>query len=153
MDALAPLGRLLFSAIFISSGINHLTHGPAMIGYARSAGLPFPALAIYGAGVVLLVGGVCILLGVFARIASVAIALFLVAAALTVHHFWGLPADQAQMQMVHFWKNISMAGGALLLTYFGPGPYSVRAHSRVLEERRAHRPPPTTPPLRPRPQS
>jgi hypothetical protein len=33
------------------------------------------------------------------------------------------------MQMVHFWKNISMAGGALLLTYFGPGPYSVRARS------------------------
>jgi putative oxidoreductase len=152
MGALAPLGRLLFSAIFISSGINHLTNGPAMIGYAQSAGLPFPALAIYGSGVVLLVGGVCILLGVFARIASVAIALFLVAAALTIHRFWGLPADQAAMQIPHFWKNLSMAGGALLLTYFGPGPYSVRARSRVLEHRRAHRPPPTTPTLRPRPQ-
>jgi putative oxidoreductase len=153
MDALAPLGRLLFSAIFISSGFNHFANSQTMIGYAQSVGLPFPALAIYGSGVVLLVGGVCILLGVFARIASVAIAAFLVASALTVHHFWGLPPEQAQMQMIHFWKNLSMAGGALLLAYFGPGPYSVRAHSRVLEERHARRPPPTTPTLRPRPQS
>lgn len=152
MDALAPFGRLLFSAIFIFSGINHLTHGQTMIGYARSVGLPFPALAIYGSGVVILVGGVCILLGLFARLASVAIALFLVATAFTVHRFWGLPADQAQMQMAHFWKNIAMTGGALLLMYFGPGPYSVHARSRVREERRAHRTPPTTPPLRPRPQ-
>ena len=149
MDVLAPLGRLLFSAIFIFSGFNHLAHSETMIGYARSAGLPLPALAIYGSGVVLLVGGVCILLGVFARIAAVAIALFLLAAALTVHHFWGLPPQQAAMQMVHFWKNVAMAGGALLLVYFGPGPYSVKARSRVLEERRAHRLPPT---LRPRPQ-
>lgn len=153
MDALAPLGRLLFSAIFIFSGFNHFANGQSMIGYAQSAGLPFPALAIYGSGVVLLVGGVCILLGVFARIASVAIAAFLIAAALMVHRFWGLPPQEAQMQLTHFWKNISMAGGALVLVYFGPGPYSVRARSRVLEKQRAHRPPPTTPPLRPRPLS
>ncbi|QRK10284.1 DoxX family protein [Archangium violaceum] len=150
MDALAPLGRLLFSAIFIFSGFNHFANGEAMMGYARSAGLPFPALAIYGSGVVLLVGGVCILLGVFARIAAVAIAVFLVAAALTMHRFWGLPPQEAAMQMTHFWKNISMAGGALLLVHFGPGPYSIRARSRVLLERQARRLPPA---LRPRPQS
>lgn len=149
MDILAPLGRVLFSALFIFSGINHLSNTEVMIGYARDAGLPFPALAIYGSGGVLLVGGVCVLLGVFARIAAVALAVFLVAAALTVHAFWGLPPEQAQQQMIQFWKNLSMAGGALLLTYFGPGPYSVRARSRVLERRRAHRPPPA---LRPRPQ-
>jgi putative oxidoreductase len=129
MDVLAPIGRLLFSALFIFSGINHFSNAEAMIGYARGAGLPFPALAIYGSGVVLLVGGVCVLLGVFARIAAVALAAFLVAAALTVHAFWGLPPEQAQQQMIHFWKNLSMAGGALLLAYFGPGPYSVRARS------------------------
>ena len=149
MNALAPVGRLLFSAIFIFSGFNHFANAQTMIGFARSAGLPFPALAIYGSGAVLLVGGVCILLGVFARIAAVAIAAFLVAAALTVHHFWGLPPEQAQMQMAHFWKNISMAGAALLLVYFGPGPYSVRARSRVLEQRRVRHPPTV---MRPRPQ-
>ncbi|HYO59513.1 DoxX family protein [Archangium sp.] len=148
MDALAPLGRLLFSALFIFSGLNHFTQGEAMMGYARGAGLPFPALAIYGSGVVLLVGGVCILLGVFTRIAAAAIAAFLVVAALTMHRFWGLPPDQAAMQMTHFWKNISLAGGALMLVYFGPGPYSVRARSQV-RERRAQR---LTPTLRPRPQ-
>ena len=62
---------------------------------------------------------------------AVSIAIFLVAAAFTAHRFWGLPADQAQMQMAHFWKNIALAGSSLLLIYFGPGPYSVRSHSRV----------------------
>jgi putative oxidoreductase len=149
MDILAPLGRLLFSAIFISNGINHLVHASAMTAYVRAAGLPVPAFTNAVTGVVLLVGGVCILLGVLARLAAAAIAVFLVLTALTVHHFWGLPPEQATAQSIHFWKNISMTGGALLLVYFGPGPYSVRAHSRVLEERRAQRPPQV---LRPRPQ-
>ena len=149
MGVLAPLGRLLFSAIFIFNGVNHFVNGEAVVGYARGAGLPSPALAVYGSGVVLLVGGLCILLGVLTRIAAIAIAAFLIVSALMVHHFWALPPERAQMEMILFSKNISMAGGALLLAYFGPGPYSIRARSKVLEERRTRRPPPV---LRPRPQ-
>jgi putative oxidoreductase len=111
MGALAPLGRFFFSAIFILSGFAHLTNAQAMIGYAKSAGLPLPALGVYASGVLLVVGGLCVLLD----------------------DFWNFTGMEAQVQRSQFLKNISLMGGALLVVLFGPGPYSVRARSRVLE--------------------
>ncbi|MDY7228904.1 DoxX family protein [Hyalangium rubrum] len=127
MDVLAPIGRLLFSAIFITSGLNHFLHLQAMTGYAQSSGLPMPQLAVLASGVVLVVGGVCVLLGSFARLGAALIALFLLTSAFTMHRFWDLAdAQLVQQQQVHFMKNLSMAGGALLLVYFGPGAFSLR---------------------------
>ena len=72
-----------------------------------------------------------VLLGVFARLGAAAIAVFLVAAAFMVHKFW-LVTDpvQAQNQLIHFMKNLSMAGGALFIVYFGSGPFSLRSRKR-----------------------
>jgi putative oxidoreductase len=132
MNALAPIGRLLFSAFFIYSGVNHFIQFNQLAQYAQSAGLPAPRLAVLASGAILLVGGICVLLGAAARLGAALIALFLVVAAFTMHRFWGLADPQAsQMQFIHFWKNISLAGGALIITYFGPGPFSVRARPRA----------------------
>jgi putative oxidoreductase len=127
MKALAPIGRLLFSAIFIFSGVNHLTHVNQMVGYAQSAGLPAPRLAIVGSGVMILIAGIFVLLGIFARLGAALLALFLVATAFTMHRFWGLADPQmAMQQQAHFMMNIALTGGALILAYFGPGPFSLR---------------------------
>jgi putative oxidoreductase len=136
MNALAPIGRLLFSAIFISSGVNHFMQVNQMVDYVQSAGLPQPRLAILVSGALLVVCGLGILLGAVTRLSAALIALFLVVAAVTMHRFWGLADPQAsQEQFIHFMKNMAMAGGALLITYFGPGPFSI--HN--LRERRAGR--------------
>ena len=60
------------------------------------------------------------------------IALFLVPVTLMMHKFWAVPDPMmAQMQMIMFMKNISMLGGALLISQFGAGPLSLDArHSR-----------------------
>jgi putative oxidoreductase len=43
-----------------------------------------------------------------------------------LHKFWGISDPMvAQMQMVNFMKNVSMLGGALLITQFGSGPWSL----------------------------
>ena len=54
------------------------------------------------------------------------IVLFLAPVTFAMHRFWGIadPAT-AQNQMVHFMKNLSMLGGALLMTQFGSGPLSL----------------------------
>lgn len=152
MGALAPIGRLLFSAMFILSGINHFTQREALVGYARSAGVPLAELGVFVSGVMLLLGGLAVLLGLFARTGAALIALFLVAAALFVHDFWNFAAPEAQQQQVQFFKNLALAGGALLIIYFGPGPYSLRQRVRrpraELERTRDR----GVPPLRPRPQ-
>lgn len=127
MNALAPIGRLLFSAIFIASGVNHFAHVNQMVGPLQNMGLPQPRLAILFSGALIFVCGIGILLGAFARLSAALIALFLVVTAFTIHRFWGLGDAQAsQNQFAHFMKNIALTGGALLITYFGPGPYSLR---------------------------
>jgi uncharacterized membrane protein YphA (DoxX/SURF4 family) len=43
-----------------------------------------------------------------------------------MHAFWAVKDPMAaQMQMVMFMKNVSIMGGALLLSYFGSGPLSL----------------------------
>src|ERR1700733_11707635 len=45
-----------------------------------------------------------------------------------MHKFWKVSDPMmAQMQMVMFMKNVSMLGGALLVSHFGAGPFSLYA--------------------------
>lgn len=135
MRALAPIGRILFSLIFIVSGFNHLQNRAAMAAYAESLGLPFPDFTMVASGLIILTGGILVLIGFATRVGGALLAAFLISAAFTAHAFWNIDDPQAaQMQMAHFMKNVSMAGCALLLMYFGPGPISIDR----LAERRSH---------------
>jgi len=43
-----------------------------------------------------------------------------------MHRFWGLQDPMmAANQMAHFFKNIALAGAALIIIYFGSGPLSL----------------------------
>jgi len=123
---LAPFGRLLFSAIFLMSVPTHFMRDT--VAYAAQSGVPLPAIAVPATGVILLLGGLSVLLGYYARIGAWLLVLFLVPVALMMHDFW-IYADpmMRQMQMAHFMKNFSMAGAALLIAYFGAGPMSLDA--------------------------
>ena len=52
-------------------------------------------------------------------------------AALLFHNFWAVPADQAQNQMIHFMKNISIMGGLLFVVVYGSGPLSVGGNDKA----------------------
>jgi putative oxidoreductase len=126
MELLVPIGRLLFSVLFIQSGIGHFRQRAGMTAYARSAGVPFPEIMVPLTGLMILVGGLSVLLGVYARVGAWLLVLFLIPTALIVHRFRGVPDPQvAQNQRAHFHKNLALAGGALLIAYFGSGPYSL----------------------------
>ena len=112
------LGRVLFSALFIMSGIGHFARLEAMSQYAASAKLPAPKLAVAVSGLMILVGGLSILLGVAVPVGTVLLFLFLVPAAFTIHRFWGIQDPMmAANQQAHFMKNMSLAGAALLIHY------------------------------------
>jgi putative oxidoreductase len=126
MDILVLVGRVLFSSMFIGSGINHFLHRADMVGYAKSMGAPAPELAVPLTGLMIELGGLSVLLGAYARIGALLIFLFLVPTALIMHRFWGVSDPQtAQNQQIHFMKNMTMAGGALIIVYFGSGPFSL----------------------------
>ncbi|MCU6435705.1 DoxX family protein [Undibacterium sp. Jales W-56] len=129
MDALnrfGPLvGRLLISLIFVASGAGKIAGFEGTVGYIASKGLPLPQLAAIAAIVVELGGGIAVILGWKARWAAAAMLVFTASAAVIFHNFWGVPADQAQNQMIHFMKNISMMGGLLLVIVNGSGALSL----------------------------
>jgi putative oxidoreductase len=129
MDALSrfgPLaGRILIALMFVLSGFGKITGFEGTVGYIVSKGMPLPQLAAIGAIIVELGGGILLVVGWKARWAAAAMFVFTVLATLIFHNFWAVPADQAQNQMIHFMKNISILGGLLYVVVHGSGPLSV----------------------------
>lgn len=121
------LGRLFFSLIFVVAGFNHFSK--QTIAYAASQGVPLASIAVPLAGIIAIVGGLSILLGYRAKVGAWLIALFLVGVT-PMHNFWAVKDPMmAQIQMIMFMKNISMLGGALLISQVGSGPFSLDARS------------------------
>ena len=114
------VGRLLIGLPFAMSGLGKLAaYGPttAMIG---AVGLPAPPLAFAVAVIVELGGGLLLIAGYRAREVAIALALFSLATAVSFHSNF---ADQNQM--IHFLKNVMMAGGLLQIAAFGAGAISL----------------------------
>jgi putative oxidoreductase len=124
--AVVLLGRFLFVLIFLMSGPRHFSS--QTIGYAASQGVPLASILVPLSGILALAGGLSILLGYGAKIGAWLIAIFLVPVTLMLHKFWGISDPMmAQVQMVMFMKNVSMLGGALFISQFGAGPFSLDA--------------------------
>lgn len=121
-SAIALIGRILLSIIFILSGFSKLTAIGGTAGYFGSLGLPAPTLVAILVGLLELLGGLAVLLGFFTRIGAYALAAFCIASALVAHMGW-----EEQMQLIQFQKNLALAGGLLMLAAFGPGAISVDA--------------------------
>lgn len=119
-DMLALGGRLLLAAIFILSGVNKLGAVEGTIGYIASAGLPFATATFYAVVALEIVGGVMLVVGVKPRVTAVALAVFSIVAAIVFHSDF---ADQNQM--IHFLKNLALAGGLLQVAAFGAGRLSI----------------------------
>jgi putative oxidoreductase len=130
-DVLFLVGRVLFAWLFLRSGVSHLQRLEGTAQYAASGGVPAPKVAVVVTGLMLLVGGLSILLGYEPRIGALVLVIFLVPTALIMHRYWGITdAMMAATQGAHFWKNIALAGAALMIYYCAtvstaPWPYSV----------------------------
>ena len=130
------LGRILFASIFLMAAPMHFT--AAEIGYAQAAGVPFPHLLVPASGLLALAGALSVALGYRARLGAWLLVAFLVPVTLALHNFWAATdAATAQIQMAMFMKNVSILGAALLITQFGPGPWSLdaRRDSRAAQSR------------------
>jgi len=125
---LAFAGRLLIGVPFAMSGLSKLGAYGATTAMIGAVGLPAPPLAFAVAVAVELGGGLLLIAGFQTRIVGAALALFSLATAVSFHaHF----ADQNQM--IHFLKNVMMAGGLLQVAAFGAGSFSL--DSRVSKVR------------------
>ena len=73
------------------------------------------------------IGGLMLFTGFATRYTALLMLLFMVIATFSSHAFWTVPADQYVNQKSHFWKNMTITGGFVLMFVAGAGRYSLDA--------------------------
>jgi len=123
----ALVARVLLALMFVFAGFSKFGDLAGTAGYIASKGLPLPMVLAFLTAALEVVGGIALIVGFQARIAALALAVFTLLASVLFHNFWAMPADQQMVQQLMFMKNVSVAGGLLLLFTLGAGPASLDA--------------------------
>lgn len=125
--AAQPAGRVLLASLFLAAGLGKITGYAATAGYMQAMGVPgflLPLVIALEVG-----GGLALILGWQARLSAFLLAGFSLVSALIFHANLADPVQQ-----VMFLKNVSIAGGLLLVVAHGAGAWSLDgARRRRLE--------------------
>lgn len=130
-NAFLLAARVLMAVMFVPAGISKIGGFEGTVGYIASVGLPMAAAGAVAAIVVEVLGGLALLAGVGTRVAAVVLALFTLAASVFFHAYWAVPAEQAMVQQLMFFKNLAIVGGLLGLAAAGAGGWSVEGHRQA----------------------
>ena len=117
-DAGLLAGRLLLVFIFMHESIGLVGNYAAATVYMQKSGVPsllLPAVIVLQLG-----GGLLIATGTMTRLSALAFAAFCVLTAILFH--WQF-ADRNQL--LHFQKDLAIAGGFIVLACCGPGNWSL----------------------------
>ena len=118
LDAVTLIGRVLLAGIFLHEAWSKLTNYAAAVRYMVAFGVPgelLPLAIAVEAGC-----GLAILIGFHTRAAALILAAFCVVTAVVFHTKLG-----DQNQLLHFEKDLAIAGGLLILSVYGGGAWTV----------------------------
>jgi putative oxidoreductase len=116
-------GRLLLAWIFVHEGVFLAANFDAASAGMTKIGVP--ALALIPTIALQLVAGIAIAVGWHARLGAAALGLFCLATAILFHTNFA-----NRNEVLHFEKDLAIAGGMFVLMLRGAGGYSVDAHAR-----------------------
>jgi putative oxidoreductase len=114
------LSRVLMAAIFIHSGFGKAMNPSGTMATLAHYNLPMPGIAYAVTLFVEIGAAIAFLLGWKGRAAALILAIWCVATAFVAHYH---PGDTGQM--IHFMKNLCMAGGFLQVVVYGTGAFSI----------------------------
>ena len=117
-DIVDVIGRVLLAALFIEDGWTVIHNYAATADYVAQHGVPAVLLPL--ALATQLVGGVLVILGLWTRLAALALGAFCLSTAIMFHAFSPDFSEQ-----IHFWKDLALAGGFFVLLANGARAYSV----------------------------
>ena len=124
MNILLLIGRIIFGGFFIYSGVNHFIRFEMMTQYAKMKRVPFPAIAQGMTGLMLLLGGLSIMFGIYPFVGILLLVAFLIPVTLMMHNFWSLADPQMRMaDKINFMKNMALLGALLMLLAI-PSPWA-----------------------------
>ena len=135
MNVSFTLGRIFLSLVFIVAGIQKLMNVGGIAKMLEDNKVPIPeqivqylgavpkyeALGYLVAGVEL-VGGLMVMVGLWARWGAMMLAIFTAFTIVVVHHFWDMEGAAYTGNMTQALKNLSIIGGLLLVVGIGSGP-------------------------------
>ena len=127
MEIIFLIGRVLFGGFFIMSGVNHFMKMDYLSGWVTSKGLPMASFLVILSGVMMILGGLGIILGIYAAWSAWLLIIFLVPTNLKLHNFWTISdAQEKMMQKMNFMKNVAFIGASLMIVYLAgvPWPYA-----------------------------
>jgi putative oxidoreductase len=126
-DEALLIARILLAVLFLVFGWLKLTDYSWTVAYMTQSGAPLPSVAALVAIVIEFFGGIALILGVWTRPLAVLFAFFTLAAGLIGHPYWTMTGADRLMNMMHFYKNVSLMGGFFLLYVTGAGKYAIDA--------------------------
>jgi putative oxidoreductase len=116
MDILLLIGRIILGGFFIHGGVSHFVGFGTMTHYAKIKGVPFAAASQGASGMMLLLGGISILCGVYPGVGILLLVVFLGPVSLLMHRFWEIRDPQVRMaDKTNFMKNMALLGAILML--------------------------------------
>lgn len=117
------LGRILLGGYFLMNGIKHFINMKGYAGYAQSKGVPMPQVAVIFTGLMLTLGGVGLLLGIYTQIVVIILAVFLFVTTFQMHKYWKISDPMQRMgENVNFYKNLALLGAVLMMLPWGDIP-------------------------------
>ncbi len=129
-DAIAKFGpvagRFLIALIFLLSGSGKIAGFAQTAGFMASKGLPMAEVLLVITIIIEIGAALMLIVGWQARLGAAALFLWMIPVTLVFHNFWAAPADQQQIEMAMFLKNIAMMGGLLYIMAYGSGRFSVK---------------------------
>lgn len=130
-NPLALIARILLALLFLIAGFGKIGGFAGTAGYIASKGLPLPELGAAIAVIVEFGGALALIAGFQTRIVALVMAVFTIATGVIFHNYWAMPADQVMVNQIMFMKNLSIAGGLLMLSAFGAGSLSLDAKRKA----------------------
>ncbi|HEY1610156.1 MAG TPA: DoxX family protein [Paraburkholderia sp.] len=122
------VARVALAVIFLWGGAMKLIGYAGFIGYLQTRGVPYPHASAPIAIAIELLGSLALVFGIRTRAVGFVMAVYAVVTAVLGHDFWNVTEAALQQDAaVHFWKNIAIAGGFLLLIVTGAGRLSIDA--------------------------
>ena len=124
-NVIVLIARILISLLFLWAGFRKVLNWNSTedsMKNKKTKGIAFLLPIAVGFQIL---GGLSVLLGFYARIGAILLILFIIPATIQMHDFWNLHGKERITEKAHFFKDMAIIGGLLLLFLIGPGNYSL----------------------------
>ena len=116
MEYLFVLGRILLGGYFMLSGFNHFKNLKMLTDYAQSKKVPMASTIVFLSGLMMFLGGLGIVLGVYIELSVLLLAAFLLVVSMQMHQYWKVSDQNMRMgEEINFKKNMALLGAVLMI--------------------------------------